>query len=134
MAKLTKEQVEDINQKCSNDFMLDVGAFMYHGDKQVVKYIDIGDDKKLSATLSFRDRRIGYTFKPVLSLHLAIWNVEPSGLMCSHGLGVTIDLSEPYERRKFSDIIAKTKDFDNEKCLQLASEHMEQLKNPFLVG
>lgn len=134
MAKITREKVEEINAKCKNGFELDVTMFVMYGEKQVQKYIDLENGKKLRATLSFRDRRFGYTFKPVLSLHLSLWEQDFGEMLVSRGLGATIDLTEPYERKKFNDIILKTSEFDDNKILELASQHMEQLNNPCIVG
>lgn len=136
MAKITREKVEEINAKCKNGFMFNLQTFIYSGEKNVIKYIDIEDNKKISATLSYYDRRLqgSYTYKPVICLHLAIWNVEENGMMCSHGLGATIELSGPCEKRKFNDLIAKTAEFDDATILDYASQNMERLKNPFLIG
>lgn len=135
MAKISREKVEEINRKCGNGYELDVMMCVMYNEKHVEKYIDLEDGKKLKATLEFRDRRVeAYTFKPVLCLHLSIWETTDYGMLCSHGLGATIDLSEPYERRKFADIIAKTHELDDKQVLAYAAANMEQLKNPFLVG
>lgn len=132
--KITREKAEEINAKCKNGFELDSAMAVMYGEKQVQKYIDLEDGKKLRATLSFRDRRFGYTFKPVLSLHLSLWEQEFGDCLVSKGLGATIDLTEPYERKKFNDIILKTSEFDDNKLLELASQHMQELNNPCIVG
>ena len=136
MGTITKQKVDEINKKCANGFQFDLQSFYYGRNKQVIKYIDFGDNKKLSASIYFSERRLdaSYTYKLVMCLHLAIWEVEETGLMVSHGLGQSIIISDVYEKRKFSDIIARTKDFDDNKILELASQHMENLTNPFAVG
>ena len=136
MATISIGKVKEINAKCSNGFEFDIGAFAYHGDKEVCKYIELGDGKKLKAQIYFGDVRVGYSFKPTIKLHLSLW--EPcdydSDMMLSRGLGYTTQLTEPYERKKFADVIEKTKEFDDAKILEIAKKHDMELHKECLVG
>ncbi len=136
MSKITIEKVKEINQKCNNGFTLDVAMATWYNEKQVKKFIELGNGQKLEASILFHDRRVGYTYKPVLCLHLALWQVSDisNDMLVSKGLGAWIDLSEPYERKKFADIIEKTKEFDDAKILEIAKEHDIELHKECIVG
>lgn len=136
MAKISKEKIEEINAKSGNGFFLDIPMAVWYNDKRLKKYIQLSDSEKLEASLSFYDRRVGYTCKPVICLHLSIWETSDisSDMLVSKGLGATIDLSEPYERKKFADIIKLSHEITDEKIMQYAAENMQNLRNPFLVG
>ena len=47
MANITKEQVLQINGKCSNGFVLNLRYFAYHREKQLRKYISLEKNKLL---------------------------------------------------------------------------------------
>jgi len=136
MAKITIEKVKEINQKCSNDFTLDVAMATWYNDKRVKKFIELDNGQKLEASILFSDRRVGYSFKPVLTLHLSLWQKSDisEDMLISKGLGAWVELSEPYERKKFADIIEKTKEFDDAKILEIAKEHDMELHKECLVG
>ena len=39
MGKITKTQLENINNRCRNDWRFDVQYFMYHSEKTLIKQI-----------------------------------------------------------------------------------------------
>jgi len=45
MATITKEQVQKINNSCSNDWKLDLEFYLLYGEKQLVKHIDLDNER-----------------------------------------------------------------------------------------
>ena len=43
MPKITKQQIEKINNKCMNDWRLDVQYYLYHSEKELIKKIDLDE-------------------------------------------------------------------------------------------
>lgn len=53
MATITKEQVRKINNSCNNDWKLDLEYYLYHGEKQLVKHIDLDNEHYLEFSLHY---------------------------------------------------------------------------------
>jgi len=56
MATIAKEQVLKINNSCSNDWKLDLEYYLYHGEKQLVKHIDLDSEHYLEFSLHYNSR------------------------------------------------------------------------------
>ena len=53
MAKMTKEQLQKINNSCKNGWGLDIQYFMFHNEKTLIKHITIDDENYLQFKIDF---------------------------------------------------------------------------------
>lgn len=127
MANITKEQVLKINGKCSNDFVLNLRYFAYHGEKQLHKYISLGENKLLEVKLYFSERWDSVNRKKnnVPTIHFSEWIVDGQVLK-SHGIGSFIDIGEPVSRKNMNIIIDLTKKYDNQKCMEMYKQNINK--------
>ena len=42
--RITKKQVDNINNQCANGWELDVQYFLFHGEKTLIKQIQLDDE------------------------------------------------------------------------------------------
>ena len=53
MARITKQEIEKINNKCSNEWRLDVEYYLFHNEKTLVKIIRLDEEHYLEFTLYY---------------------------------------------------------------------------------
>lgn len=136
MATVTREQLNRWNAKLSNGFGFDVIHFLTWRDKQIKKYMELQDGRKLEAVLSYREvweNHASVGVKPVL--HLSIWEScgPDSEMMRSCGMGAYIDMGEPRDKRNYNELVKLSAVVDDAKIKALAVEHMVQLKNEVII-
>lgn len=133
MPKITKKQIEKINNGCLNGFYLDLEYFLLHNEKQLVKYEDTDDTHKLEYCLSYfpeyekvtQSNGISYnvsTDKYLITLRVSKWIKSNIGnnVWKSQGLGKTITLSQlSVPRRKVSVLQKYTHDLTEDKLRKL---------------
>lgn len=132
MAKITKKQVENINNKCFNGFKLDLEYFLMHNEKQLVKYDFIDDTRRIEYCLHYfpkyekvtQDNGISYnvdTGRHLVTLRISKWSKRNTcDLWSSNGLGKRITLSDvSVERRKISLLEEYTSKLNDEKLNNL---------------
>lgn len=56
MPKISKEQINKINSKCSNGWQLDIEYYLYHGEKQLIKCIDLDEENYLKFTICYNSQ------------------------------------------------------------------------------
>lgn len=56
MPKIRTEQVKKINAKCSNGWQLDLEYYMYHGEKQLIKCIELTEESYLKFTICYNSQ------------------------------------------------------------------------------
>lgn len=137
MAKLTKEQVRKWNAQLAGDFYFDWKHYLVWSEKVARRNVKLSDGKVLQATLEYRNVRDGfrYTGEQQPILHLAVWQpTNTEGMMSSHGMGVTIDVGVKQDKKKWSELCKLSALYDSdEKLLELAREHMDELKNEYIA-
>lgn len=114
MSSITKEQVNSINAKCSNGWELDVEYFLFHGEKTLVKQIQLDDENYLEFT-------IRYNYKNQVSLHISkFYHKIGENYASSNGMGKSKVLDETSAKRKnVNNLIAFTKNLNDEKLLDI---------------
>ena len=65
MPKITKQQIEKINNKCMNDWRLDVQYYLYHSEKELIKKIDLDEENYL-------EFKLRYNYKKHISVNFII--------------------------------------------------------------
>ena len=127
MAKITKEQIQRINEKCSNGWRLDVEYYLYHSEKTLVKQIKIDGEHYLEFELL-------YNWKNQISLHIRKFHHKQGDFFASsEGLGKNRILNEiQVARKKVNDLIEFTKSLTDEALMEI-NENTEVTKSSIFV-
>jgi len=128
MGKITQEQIKSINNKCSNDWRLDVEYYVYHNEKTLIKHIQLDNKHYLEFTLR-------YNYKNQISLHISKFNHKKGDYFStSEGLGKSKILDEIQAKRKnLNNLIEFTKTLNDEECMRINAE-TEVTKNAIFVA
>lgn len=125
MASLTREQLQKINESCSNEWRLDIQYFMFHNEKQLTKNIELENNYFLSFKLYF-DRNNQIT------LHISK-NLRQEGYSTSEGLGKFKRLdSTMFARKNLKELYKYTEILNDEKLLEI-NANTEVYKSPMFV-
>ena len=114
MGKITREQIQKINNKCMNDWKLDVEYYIYHKEKTLVKQIKIDDENYLEFALR-------YNYKNQISLHISkFFHEQGKYYATSNGLGKSKILDNTKVKRKnINDLIEYTKQLNDSELLEI---------------
>lgn len=136
MAKITREQLARWNAKLQNGFQLDLQCLLIHNEKTPTRYIELGNGKRIAASLMYNDIYEGHrdTGKRQPVLRLALWEDSgTSGMMRSFGTGVYINVGVIQDKKLFSELAKLSATITDEKIMAWAEEKMPQLNNAFVV-
>ena len=96
MATITKEQVQKINNSCSNDWKLDLEYYLYHGEKQLVKHIDLDNEHYLQFSLHYNSNN-------QIALHINKFYHKPNDYFASANRnGKTCNIRQYTSKKKIS--------------------------------
>ena len=117
MPKITKQQIENINKKCMNDWRLDVQYYLYHSEKTLIKQIRLNDENYLEFTLR-------YNYKNQISLHISKFHHRQGDYFASsEGLGKSKILDETQATRKnINNLIEFTNRLTDDECMRINAE------------
>ena len=117
MPKITKQQIENINKKCMNDWRLDVQYYLYHSEKTLIKQIRLNDENYLEFTLR-------YNYKNQISLHISKFHHRQGDYFASsEGLGKSKILYETQATRKnINNLIEFTSSLTDDECMRINAE------------
>ena len=136
MAKCTREQVNRWESKLSNGFEFDLMYFLTWGEKRAERSIELEDGRIIKAEISWYEIRDGYRYTGLVrpKMNISLWRKSSTpGMLCSSGLGYTIELTDKdYSKRNWNEIAKLTTEWDDERILKIAYEHMAELKNAFV--
>lgn len=134
MAKITIEKVKELNEKMSNGFTLDIAMAKFYGEKEAHKFIDLQDGYKLEASINYRNKYHCFEREITMHLDLELWKVSDISpdMLISCGGYYVMDLGK-CSKKMFSDIIKKTKEFDDTKIIKLAYDNIPEVKKLQLV-
>lgn len=123
MATITKEQVQKINNSCSNDWKLDIEYYLYHSEKQLVKHIDLDNEHYLKFSLHYNSRN-------QIVLHISKYEHKPNDYFASSsGMGKCTVLDPIQVKRKiFNNLVDYTKQLNN-SCLMQINEDTPVIKD-----
>ncbi len=71
MAVITRNEINSVNAKCNNGWMLDEQYYMYHNERTLIKQISIDDEHYLEFKLC-------YNSKKQIVVHIAKYRKEPN--------------------------------------------------------
>lgn len=132
MANITKQQVLDVNKKCSNGWIMDVSFFLTHNEKTLVKDIKLSETEILRAKLWFTEVREGYHYTGLIvpQLHLSLYKTSADSIfMTSHGLGnfVAIKDCEQVKRRNLKVLQTLTERFTDDELIKIYNEKTKEV-------
>lgn len=103
MPKITTEQVKKINSKCSNGWRLDLEYFAYHGEKQLMKCIELDKESYLKFTIRYNNEN-----QSVLRIN-KFYHKQGDYFAHSEGLGKeTLVNSTPTKKKEINKLIRLT--------------------------
>lgn len=111
---IKKEQILKINNACSNDWKLDTFYYLSHGEKTLIKRININED-------SYLHFRLEYNSSNQIKIRIDKYNIDKAtGLGVSHGQGKHKILVENQAKRKnINSLIELTHELDNNKLMEI---------------
>lgn len=126
MEKLTKEQIQKINNQCRNDWKLDIQYYFFHNEKTLITKIELDHENYLQFQLS-------YNYNNEIVLHIAKYHHKiGESFAVTEGLGKTKILSNQQPRKSIHKLIEYTKDLTMEK-LQTMNANTPVDKNCMFV-
>lgn len=126
MGKLTKEQIQKINNQCQNNWELDMQYYFFHNEKQLITKIELDQENYLQFQLS-------YNYNNEITLHIAKYHHKVGeSFAVSEGLGKRKVLSIPQTRKSMNTLIEYTKELTTEE-LQTINANTPVDKNCMFV-
>lgn len=125
MAKLTREQLNKMNEKMSNDFGLDIQYFCTWGEKTAVKYIKVSEDPEndylVSAKLHFVDTSKMWEPERNYNIELLMeyWKSPKGDRFMTSSSRKRHVISQGHDKQLFSLIQKETANWPNEKILEI---------------
>lgn len=127
MAKITREQIQKINNKCKNDWELDIQFFIFHNEKTLKKIIELDEEHYL-------EFKIDYNYKNQIVLFInKFYHKTGENFATSNGLGKKKMLEETSASRKsINKLIEYTEKLTDEQLIQINSE-TDVIRTPLFV-
>lgn len=128
MGTITREQIQKINSKCSNDWRLDTEYYIFHNQKTLIKHIKLDNEHYLEFALR-------YNYKNQITLHISkFFHKQGDYFASSNGLGKSkiIDNSQA-TRKNVNNLIELTNGFTDEELMKINAE-TEVIKSPIIVA
>lgn len=114
MVNITNELINDINNKCKNNWKLDISYYIFHKEKTLIKRIKLDEQNYLEFALR-------YNRKNQVSLHISKFYQEKGDNYAStSGMGKIeiLDITQ-FKRKNINNLISFTNDLDDEKLLEI---------------
>lgn len=117
MQIMTQEQIQEINNKCKNNWKFDVTYFRFHQEKTLIKRIIVDDE-------SYLQFQLGYNSKSQIYLHISkFYTQKHIGTATSEGMGKSKVLEETsYKRKGINNLIIKTPSLTDDELLKINAE------------
>lgn len=117
MGKMTKTQVENVNQKCSNDWRFNVQYYIFHNEKTLIKQIKLDNENYLEFSLDFN-------YENQISLRInKFYHKTGEYFATSSGLGKSKILNEiPATRKSINKLIEYTEKLTDETLMKINEE------------
>lgn len=114
MAKISTKQIQEINDKCSNEWRLDTQFYLFYGEKTLRKCIETDKEHYLEFILS-------YNSKNQITVRVSkFYHREGDEFATSSELGrIAIIDERSYKQKRIDNLIQLTQDLDNNKLLEI---------------
>ena len=117
MDLMTRKQIQEINNKCYNDWKFDTHYFVYHSEKTLIKKLKVDDT-------GYLEFRLYYNNQNQIALHICKFEYDrDEKIATTEGLGkiTTLDVKQ-HKRRIFNNLIAFTDKLTDDELLQINAE------------
>lgn len=127
MGKITREQIQKINNNCKNNWELDIQYFIFHSEKTLKKIIELDTEHYL-------EFRLDYNYNNQITLFISkFYHRANDAFSTSNGLGKKKILDETSAPRKNTNkLIELTEQLTDEKLMQINNE-TDVIKSPIFV-
>ena len=117
MQMMTQEQIQEIGNKCKNNWKFDVTYFRFHQEKTLIKRIIVDDE-------SYLEFQLGYNYKNQIQLRISKYYTQKHiGTATSEGMGKSKVLEETsYKRKGINNLIIKTSSLTDDELLKINAE------------
>ncbi len=114
MSKITREQIQKINNQCKNNWRFDTEYFIFHNEKSLIKHIDL--DKQ-----NYLQFKLRYNYKNQVSLNISkFYHKEGDYFATSTGLGKSKVLNEIQAKRKnVNDLVEFTNTLTDDELMEI---------------
>lgn len=114
---MKQKQIQDINNKCKNNWKFDVTYFRFHQEKTLIKRIMVDDESYLQFSL-------GYNYKNQIQLSISKYYTQKHiGTATSEEMGKSKVLEETsYKRKGINNLIIKASILTDEELLKINAE------------
>ena len=117
MGKITREQLQKINNNCRNNWELDIQYFIFHSEKTLKKIIELDTEHYL-------EFRIDYNYNNQITLFInKFYHKANDEFATSNGLGKKKILEEsPAPRKSINKLIEFTKTLTDDELMKINNE------------
>ncbi len=117
MQMMTQKQIQEIDNKCKNNWKFDVIYFRFHQEKTLIKRIIVDDE-------SYLQFQLGYNYKNQIQLRISKYYTQKHiGTATSEGMGKSKVLEKTmYRRKSINNLIIKTQTLTDEELLKINAE------------
>ncbi len=117
MQMMTQKQIQEIDNKCKNNWKFDVTYFRFHQEKELIKRIIVDDE-------SYLQFQLGYNYKNQIQLRISKYYTQKHiGTATSEGMGKSKVLEKTmYRRKSINNLIIKTQTLTDEELLKINAE------------
>ena len=116
MSKISKEQIQKINERCKNNWKLDIQYFIFHNEKQLYKTIELDQEHYLQFELS-------YNWDNQIILRISkYYHKQADTFATSTGLGKKKILSDSQNRKNINMLIEYTSKFTDDELMKINSQ------------
>lgn len=127
MSKISKEQIQKINEKCKNNWKIDIQYLIFHNEKQLYKTLELDQEHYLQFEL-------GYDSNNQIILRISKYHHKQGDTFStSNGLGKKKILSNTQNRKNINALIEYTSKFTDEKLLNINS-HTEVIQSSVILA
>lgn len=127
MSKISKEQIQKINEKCKNNWKIDIQYLIFHNEKQLYKTLELDQEHYLQFEL-------GYDSNNQIILRIFKYHHKQGDTFStSNGLGKKKILSNTQNRKNINALIEYTSKFTDEKLLNINS-HTEVIQSSVILA
>lgn len=127
MAKMTKEQLQKINNSCKNEWTFDLQYFLMHSEKTLIKHITIDDENYLQF-------KIDFDYENKIILRISKFHHKANDYFASSsGLGKKKILEEtPAPRKSINKLIRLTEKLTDNELMKINNE-TDVIKNIIFI-
>lgn len=117
MGKITREQIQKINNNCKNNWELDIQYFIFYSEKTLKKIIELDTEHYL-------EFRIDYNYNNQITLFInKFYHKANDEFATSNGLGKKKILEEsPAPRKSINKLIEFTKTLTDDELMKINNE------------